>query len=90
MKVFEITPARRRWLHQKLEEAMNAMEERQDLHGGFSEIIKPVQTSVRGVVVEVDLSLQFIPLNEHHEKVPAAQFKLPEPGQCCGKGPYAD
>lgn len=89
MKTFEITPARRRWLHLMLDRVMDRMQNRQDLHGGFSEIVKPVETSVRGVNVEVDLSLTFTPLNEHHEKVPAAAFGLDEP-ECCGKGPYGD
>lgn len=89
MKVFEITPSRRRWLHAKLDAVMEGMEERQDLHGGFSELVKPANSSIRGVKVEVDLSLTFTPLNEHGEKVPLAQFSLDEPS-CCGKGPYVE
>lgn len=90
MNTFEITPARRRWLHQRLEEALNAMEERQDLHGGFSEILVPAHTSVRGARIEVNLSLRLTPIDKQGNKIPAALFKLPEPSGCCGKGPYAD
>ena len=79
MRTFEMTPMRRRWLHAKLDQVMNEMEKTQDLHGGFSELIKPVETSVRGVKVEVDLSLLFTPLDEHGNKVPAALFRLEEP-----------
>lgn len=89
MKTFTISLNRRRWLHGQLDRVMDGMVERQDLHGGVSEIVKPVETSVRGVNVEVDLSLTFTPLNEHHEKVPAAAFGLDKP-ECCGKGPYGD